>query len=96
MIKIVTVVGARPQIIKAAALSRAIRNSFSDQIPEIIIHTGQHYDKEMSEVFFKQLQLPHEDYNLGVGSGSHGVQTAKMISGRFFSKNLAFRTHISI
>ncbi len=79
MLKIVTVIGARPQFIKAAAISRAIKNSFADKITEIIVHTGQHYDPEMSEVFFTQLNIPHENYNLGVGSGSHGVQTAKMI-----------------
>ena len=79
MIKIITIIGARPQFIKAAAISRAIRNHFSDKVKEVIVHTGQHYDKEMSEVFFTQLQIPHEDYNLGVGSGSHGEQTAKMI-----------------
>ena len=56
MIKIATVIGARPQIIKAAALSRAIKNKFSDKIKEIIIHTGQHYDENMSRVFFDELQ----------------------------------------
>jgi len=77
--KIITIIGARPQFIKAAAISRAIRTHFSDRVKEVIVHTGQHYDKEMSEVFFEQLQIPKEDYNLGVGSGSHGEQTAKMI-----------------
>lgn len=81
MLKIVTVIGARPQFIKAAAISRAIGKYFKDQITEIIVHTGQHYDPEMSEIFFKQLQIPRENYNLKVGSGSHGVQTAAMISG---------------
>ncbi|MBR6774659.1 MAG: UDP-N-acetylglucosamine 2-epimerase (non-hydrolyzing) [Bacteroidales bacterium] len=81
MIKIVTIIGARPQIIKAAALSRAIRNKFSDKIKEVIVHTGQHYDENMSQVFFDELGIPTPDYNLGVGSGSHGVQTAKMIEG---------------
>jgi UDP-GlcNAc3NAcA epimerase len=52
MIKLLTVIGARPQIIKAAALSRAIRNSFTDRLQEIILHTGQHYDRNMSQVFF--------------------------------------------
>jgi UDP-GlcNAc3NAcA epimerase len=80
MIKIVTIIGARPQFIKAAAISRAIRTHFSDKINEVIVHTGQHYDPGMSDVFFKQLQIPKEHYNLGVGSGSHGVQTAKMIT----------------
>jgi UDP-GlcNAc3NAcA epimerase len=80
-IKIVTIIGARPQIIKAAALSRAIRTKFRDQIEEIIVHTGQHYDENMSEVFFEELEIPRPNYNLGVGSASHGVQTAHMIVG---------------
>lgn len=79
--KIVTVIGARPQIIKAAALSRAIKNSFSERINEIIIHTGQHYDANMSEVFFDELGIPQPNYNLNIGSASHGVQTARMIEG---------------
>jgi UDP-GlcNAc3NAcA epimerase len=81
MIKIVTVIGARPQIIKAAALSRAIRNTFSKHITEIIVHTGQHYDANMSQVFFDELGIPTPNYNLNVGSGSHGKQTADMITG---------------
>ena len=81
MIKIITIIGARPQIIKAAAISRAIKNHYSDQIQEIIVHTGQHYDENMSKVFFEELQIPKPDYNLEVGSGSHGAQTAKMLSG---------------
>lgn len=81
MIKIVTVVGARPQIIKAAALSRAIASDFSDRISEVIVHTGQHYDANMSQVFFEELGIPKPDYNLGVGSGPHGRQTARMIEG---------------
>jgi len=79
--KIVTVIGARPQIIKAAALSRAIKECFSDDVKEIIVHTGQHYDENMSQVFFDELGIPQPDYNLGVGSASHGVQTAKMTEG---------------
>ena len=81
MIKLLTVIGARPQIIKAAAISRAVKNSFFNQIEEKILHTGQHYDANMSQVFFDELGIPAPDYNLGVGSGSHGAQTAKMISG---------------
>lgn len=81
MIKIVTIIGARPQIIKAAALSRAIKNLFSTQIQEIIVHTGQHYDANMSQVFFDELGIPAPDYNLNVGSGSHGKQTAIMLTG---------------
>ncbi|MEO6305613.1 MAG: UDP-N-acetylglucosamine 2-epimerase (non-hydrolyzing) [Bacteroidia bacterium] len=81
MIKIVTIIGARPQIIKAAALSRAIKNKFSKQLKEIIVHTGQHYDANMSQVFFDELQIPIPDHNLNVGSGGHGSQTAAMITG---------------
>jgi UDP-GlcNAc3NAcA epimerase len=81
MKKIVTIIGARPQIIKAAALSRAIKNHFQNKIQEIIVHTGQHYDANMSEVFFTELNIPQPDYNLNVGSGQHGEQTAKMIIG---------------
>ena len=79
--KIVTVIGARPQIIKAAALSRAIKEHFKKEVNEIIVHTGQHYDTNMSQVFFDELGIPQPDYNLGVGSASHGVQTARMIEG---------------
>lgn len=81
MKRILTVIGARPQIIKAAAVSRAVREHFSDKIEEKILHTGQHYDANMSQVFFDELGIPQPDYNLGVGSGKHGEQTAKMISG---------------
>jgi UDP-GlcNAc3NAcA epimerase len=79
--KLVTIIGARPQIIKAAALSRAIRNHYADQIQEVIVHTGQHYDDNMSQVFFDELHIPRPDYNLHVGSASHGVQTARMTEG---------------
>ena len=80
-IKLINIVGARPQIIKASAISRAIRLHFSDRITEITIHTGQHYDKELSSVFFDELEIHKPDYNLGVGSSSHGKQTAMMITG---------------
>ena len=79
--KLVTIIGARPQIIKAEALSRAIRNHYADRIQEVIVHTGQHYDDNMSQVFFDELQIPRPDYNLHVGSASHGVQTARMTEG---------------
>jgi UDP-GlcNAc3NAcA epimerase len=78
-LKIVSIIGARPQIIKAAALSRAIRQYFSDELTEIIIHTGQHYDSNMSDIFFDELQIPKPHYNLQVGSDSHARQTAQMM-----------------
>ncbi|GAB1414661.1 UDP-N-acetylglucosamine 2-epimerase (non-hydrolyzing) [Paludibacter sp.] len=81
MIKVLTIIGARPQIIKAAAISRAINNYYSDRVEEVILHTGQHYDTEMSDVFFNELNIPMPKYNLNIGSGNHGEQTAKMISG---------------
>lgn len=81
MLKLLTVIGARPQIIKAAAISRAVRGPFAGKVEEKILHTGQHYDANMSEVFFSELGIPRPDFNLGVGSGRHGEQTAKMIAG---------------
>ena len=75
--KVISVVGARPQFIKLCAVSRAIRRLHS----EIIVHTGQHYDAKMSDVFMTELGIPEPDYNLGVGSGSHGEQTARMLTG---------------
>ncbi|HQG56857.1 MAG TPA: UDP-N-acetylglucosamine 2-epimerase (non-hydrolyzing) [Bacteroidales bacterium] len=80
-IKIISLVGARPQIIKASAISRAIKNKFSSKIKEVIVHTGQHYDRELSQVFFEELEIPKPDYNLGVGSARHGKQTALMLTG---------------
>jgi UDP-GlcNAc3NAcA epimerase len=85
MITIATIVGARPQFIKAAAISRAIarhNNSAANRflpINEILIHTGQHYDYEMSAIFFRELGLSDPAYHLGVGSGSHGFQTGRII-----------------
>ncbi len=81
MKKIVTIVGARPQIIKAAALSRQIKTHFRDLVTEVLVHTGQHYDENMSQVFFEELDIPAPNYNLQVGSLSHGKQTAQMIEG---------------
>jgi UDP-GlcNAc3NAcA epimerase len=80
-IKLINIVGARPQIIKASAISRAIRKLYSEKITEIIVHTGQHYDKEMSEIFFDELEIHKPHYNLSVGSARHGRQTSLMITG---------------
>ena len=82
-LKFVTVVGARPQFIKAAAVSRAIvahnGKKTDSTFEEKIVHTGQHYDENMSKVFFDELEIPRPDYNLDVGSGPHGEQTGKML-----------------
>ena len=75
--KILTIIGARPQFIKAATVSRAI--SKRNGIMEIIVHTGQHYDANMSDVFFDELHIPKPQYNLGIGGGSHGQQTGLML-----------------
>lgn len=75
--KVLTIIGARPQFIKAAAVSRAFRKhgSFS----EVIVHTGQHFDANMSDIFFDELEIPHPHYNLGIGGGTHGENTGRMI-----------------
>lgn len=77
--KIVTIIGARPQFIKASALSKLIRKQRN--INEIIIHTGQHYDYEMSRIFFKELKIPRPKYNLNIKSKYHGAMTGKMMDG---------------
>jgi len=79
MKKIVTVIGARPQFVKAAVLSRKIEENFSDKFSELIIHTGQHYDQNMSDVFFEEMNIPRPHMNLEVGSGSHGAMTGRML-----------------
>jgi UDP-GlcNAc3NAcA epimerase len=75
--KILTIVGARPQFIKAAAVSRRLQSH--PQIQEVLVHTGQHYDENMSDVFFQELEIPTPDYHLGIGSSSHGAQTGRML-----------------
>lgn len=79
--KIVTIVGARPQIIKSSAISRAVQTDFSDRLVEVIVHTGQHYAENMSRIFFDEMKIPEPDYNLQVGSSSHATQTARMLEG---------------
>ena len=78
--KIVTVIGARPQFIKAAALSRVIRSHYAEQIEEVIVHTGQHYDNNMSDVFFDELHIPAPIVNLACGSASHAEQQSCMMT----------------
>ncbi len=82
--KIATIIGARPQFIKAATVSRAIaahnRNGALPAVEEILIHTGQHYDDGMSAIFFRELDIPEPKYNLEIGSGPHGRQTGRMLA----------------
>ena len=80
--KIITVVGARPQFIKAAAVSRVLRQKNQ----EVLVHTGQHYDANMSDIFFDELDIPKPDYNLGVGSGSHAKQTIETRHDNYYGK----------
>lgn len=77
--KLITVVGARPQFVKAAAVSRAVRRSGTG-IEEVIVHTGQHYDTRMSDLFFSELVIPEPRYHLDIGSGAHGAQTGAMLA----------------
>lgn len=86
MIKIISIAGTRPQFVKAAVISRSIANYNKNKgrarkFRHIILHTGQHYDTGMSDIFFRQLNIPRPAYNLGVGSGSHGTQTGRMLEG---------------
>ena len=81
-LKITTIVGARPQFIKAAVVSRAIRNHNRNgdvPIQEAIIHTGQHFDYNMTNVFFEELEIPEPDYKLGVNNCNHGKMTGRML-----------------
>lgn len=79
MTKVLTVIGARPQFIKAATVSRVIRNTAAADVSEVILHTGQHYDEKMSKVFFDELDIPAPDYNLGISNLSHGAMTGRML-----------------
>lgn len=76
--RIVSVVGARPQFVKLSAVADALAHA--DDVEHVIVHTGQHYDAGMSDVFFDELKIPQPDIHLGVGSGTHGVQTGAMLS----------------
>ncbi|MDQ3271513.1 MAG: UDP-N-acetylglucosamine 2-epimerase (non-hydrolyzing) [Pseudomonadota bacterium] len=78
-IKVVTIVGARPQFIKAAAVSRVVRDDYAGKIDEVIVHTGQHYDANMSRVFFEELDIPEPGYNLEISGGQHGAMTGRML-----------------
>lgn len=75
--RVLSVVGARPQFIKAAVVSRALRTL--PGLEEVLVHTGQHYDPSMSNVFFEELEIPRPNHNLGIGSGTHGAQTGRML-----------------
>ena len=79
--KILTVVGARPQFIKAAAISRVIRDQYANSIEEVIVHTGQHHDENMSQIFFDELDIPKPKFNLEISGGGHGAMTGKMLEG---------------
>src|SRR5262249_28167920 len=86
MKKLMSIVGVRPQVVKAAMVCAAVDRHNARALPQARVHhqllnTGQHYDFEMAEIFFQQLPLPAPDFNLGVGSGTHGAQTAAMLAG---------------
>ncbi len=74
--KILTVIGARPQFVKAATVSRALAQQ---SIPEVLVHTGQHFDHNMSAVFFEEMEIPHPHYNLDIHGGGHGLMTGRML-----------------
>ncbi|MCF8334081.1 MAG: UDP-N-acetylglucosamine 2-epimerase (non-hydrolyzing) [Bacteroidales bacterium] len=77
--RIISIVGARPQFIKASAISRAFKKEYPEDVEEILIHTGQHYDENMSQIFFDELDLPRPHFNLEIGSLPHGGQTGRML-----------------
>jgi len=79
MKKIITIIGARPQFIKAAAVSRIIQERHRKTLQEVLIHTGQHYDENMSRVFFDELEIPPPKYNLDIAGGGHGAMTGRML-----------------
>lgn len=82
MLDIMTIVGARPQFVKAAVFSRRVRlPEYADRIRETIVHTGQHYDENMSDIFFREMEIPEPEINLEIGSGSHGAMTGAMLAG---------------
>src|SRR5579883_2722746 len=76
-LRLLTVVGARPQFIKAATMSRAI--AAAESVVEVMVHTGQHFDADMSDVFFEELEIPPPAYHLGIHGGSHGDMTGRML-----------------
>lgn len=78
--KLITVVGARPQFIKAAAISREIISNFGGRVNEVIVHTGQHFDNNMSAIFFDELNIPKPKYNLEISGGTHGLMTGRMLA----------------
>tara|TARA_B100000900_G_scaffold17686_1_gene13921 strand:+ start:56 stop:1123 length:1068 start_codon:yes stop_codon:yes gene_type:complete len=81
MIKVLTIIGARPQIIKAATLSRIIKAQYSSRVNEVLVHTGQHYHHNMNDIFFKDMNILEPKYNLGLGGLSHSVMIGKMMVG---------------
>ena len=83
--KIVTIIGARPQFIKAAVVSRAFASC--GEMEEVIVHTGQHYDANMSEVFFEEMSIPKPHYNLNINGLGHGAMTGQMLA---YSQTLPF------
>ena len=80
MLKLLTIIGARPQFVKAAVLSRLIRSDkWNDKFHEVLLHTGQHYDENMSDIFFREMQIPKPDIHLHIGGTTHGAMTGQML-----------------